>query len=131
MRYASEDIPYAKARSQDEVRRLYTVLETHLTSNGSSYLVGEKCPIADISLWGWVTLSRWAGIELSDYPTLEKWEERMFQRPAVQEGRQVPGGSGHQRELLRDPEKVKAFEERGRAFYRQQAEDGMMSKQGV
>jgi glutathione S-transferase len=131
VRYASEDLPYAKQRSQDEVRRLYSVLDTHLASKASSYLVGEKCTIADISLWGWVTLSRWAGVELGDFPVLEKWEERMFERPAVQEGRQVPGGSGHQRELLRDPEKVRAFEERGRAFYRQQAEDGMMSKQGV
>ena len=135
LRYAAEDLPYAKSRSQDEVRRLYSVLDKHLSSKASSYLVGEKCTIADISLWGWVTLSKWAGIELGEYPALERWEERMFERPGVKEGRQVPapaeGGMGHQRELLRDPEKMRAFEERGRAFYRQQAEDGMMTKQGV
>lgn len=130
VRYASEDLPYAKTRYQDEVRRLYTVLEKHFSTTGSPYLVGDKCTIADISHWGWITLSRWAGIELSDFPSLEQWEQRMFERPGVQEGRQVPDG-GHQRELVRDAEKMAAFEERARAFYRKQAEDGMMTKQGV
>jgi glutathione S-transferase len=130
VRYAGEDLPYAKARYQDELRRLYSVLDKHLADIGSSYLVGEKCTIADICHWGWVTLSRWAGVELSNFPALTKWEERMFERPGVQEGRQVPDG-GHQRELLRDPERMAAFEERGRKFYRDQAEQGMKTKQGV
>lgn len=42
----------------------------------------------------------------------------------------MPDG-GHQRELVRDAEKMAAFEERARAFYRKQAEDGMMTEQGV
>ncbi len=129
-RYAGEDLPYAKQRYQDEVRRLYSVLEMHLSVTGNPYLVGEKCTIADIAHWGWVTLSRWAGVELSEFPALKAWEERMFERPGVQEGRQVPGG-GHQRESLQDAEKVKQFEERGRDFYRKQAEEGLMTKQGV
>jgi glutathione S-transferase len=94
VRYAGEDLPYAKARYQDELRRLYSVLDKHLADTGYSYLVGEKCTIADICHWGWVTLSRWAGVELVEFPTLAKWEERMFERPGVPEGRQVPDG-GH------------------------------------
>ena len=130
VRYAGEDLPYAKARYQDELRRLYSVLDKHFATTGYPYLVGEKCTIADISHWGWITLSRWAGVELDDFPALKEWEERMFERPAVQEGRQVPDG-GHQRELLRDPAKMAAFEERARGFYRKQAEQGTMTAQGV
>lgn len=129
-RYASEPQPYAQQRYQDEVRRLYTVLNTHLSQTSSPYLVGTKCTIADIAHWGWITLSRWAGVELGDFPALQAWEERMFERPAVQEGRQVPDG-GHQRELVRDEEKMKAFEVRARGFYRKGAEEGRMTKQGV
>ena len=44
------------------------------------------------------TLCRWAGIELDEFPTLKAWEERMFARPALEKGRQVP--DRHQREMM-------------------------------
>ena len=118
-RYVKDPNPYALERYQTEVKRLYGVLDKHLASTKSSYLVGEKCTIADIAHWGIVrtppilrkpsrnrnadtsygqTLSRWAGIELDEFPTLKAWEERMFARPAVEKGRQVP--QKHQREML-------------------------------
>lgn len=89
MRYAAEYNEYAANRYQNELKRLYGVLEKHLKDTGNDYLVGDKCTIADIAHWGWITLSRWAGVELSDFPTLQKWEERMLARPAVEKGRQV------------------------------------------
>jgi glutathione S-transferase len=50
VRYAGEDLPYAKARYRDELRRLYSVLEKHLATTGFLYLVGKKCTIAYRSL---------------------------------------------------------------------------------
>ena len=46
VRYAGEDLPYAKARYQDELRRLYSVLDKHLASDKRPYLTGDKCTIA-------------------------------------------------------------------------------------
>ena len=51
LRYAGEQLPYAISRYQDELKRLYMVLETHLATTERPYLVGEKCTIADISHW--------------------------------------------------------------------------------
>ncbi|KAF2787922.1 glutathione S-transferase [Melanomma pulvis-pyrius CBS 109.77] len=89
-RYAPETIPYGVNRYQTETRRLYSVLDTHLSSTSSPYLTGSKCTIADISHWGWVASAGWAGIDIDSFPALKAWEERMLARPAVEKGRHVP-----------------------------------------
>lgn len=94
-------------RYQNETRRLYSVLEAHLSSKKIPYLTGEKCTIADIAHWGWVTAAGWAGVDIDQYPALKAWEERMLQRPAVEKGRHVP--VPHKiKEMLKDK---KAMEE--------------------
>lgn len=50
-RYAPEQIEYGINRYQNETRRLYSVLDKHLSDAGSEYLVGDKCTIADIAHW--------------------------------------------------------------------------------
>lgn len=52
--YAPEKIEYGVNRYQNETRRLYRVMDTHLSKSKSGYLVGDKCTIADIACWGWV-----------------------------------------------------------------------------
>lgn len=125
-RYCAEHSDYAIQRYQDETLRLYGVLDKHLHDGGTEYLVGNKCTIADIATWPWVTLTRWAlggepypATPLDVFPTLKAWEERMFEREGVEKGRHVP--EPHQRELLQDPVKMAAFEEKGRAFYEKMA----------
>jgi glutathione S-transferase len=53
-RYAPKTIDYGVNRYQNEVRRLYGVLDTHFRTSKSGYLVGDRCTIADIAHWGWV-----------------------------------------------------------------------------
>lgn len=48
-RYAPEQIQYGIDRYQNETRRLYKVLDTHLATTKQEYLVGNKCTIADIA----------------------------------------------------------------------------------
>ncbi|EME82908.1 uncharacterized protein MYCFIDRAFT_36185 [Pseudocercospora fijiensis CIRAD86] len=134
-RYAGEQVPYAIERYQTETKRLYSVLDKHLRDSAHPYLVGEKCTIADIAHWGWIALARWSlGGEdypkspLDAFPALRAWEERMFDRPGVQKGRQVP--DKHQREMLMDPEAMRAFEERGKAFYRKMEEEKSAKEAG-
>lgn len=53
-RYAPETIEYGINRYQIETRRLYGVLDTHLQTSKSGYLVGDKATIADIAHFGWI-----------------------------------------------------------------------------
>jgi glutathione S-transferase len=42
-RYAPEIIQYGVNRYQNETRRLYGVIDKHLSSNNFEYLTGSKC----------------------------------------------------------------------------------------
>jgi len=119
-RYAPEKIPYGINRYQNETRRLYGVLDTHLKSAASPYLVGDKCTIADIAHWGWVAAAGWAGIEINDFPHLKAWEDRMLARPGVEKGRHVPDPHTI-KELLKDKERA----EKEAAGNRKWVQDGM------
>jgi len=86
-RYAPEKIPYAIERYQKETKRLYKVLDYRLADH--EYLAGDYS-IADIATWPWVTLHGWAGVDIDDLPNLERWIERVGERPAVVKGRGIP-----------------------------------------
>ena len=86
-RYAPEKIPFAIERYQRETKRLYTVLERRLGE--AEYLAGDY-GIADIATWPWVSIHKWAGVEVDDLPHLQRWIEKVGERPAVQRGRAVP-----------------------------------------
>jgi glutathione S-transferase len=88
-RYAPEKIPYAINRYQNEVKRLYSVLENRLKKNGD-WLVGDRMTIADIANFAWVNLAFFGGVEIKDFPVLEAWAERMKSREAVQRGLEIP-----------------------------------------
>ena len=45
LRYAKDYNEYAVKRYQDELKRLYKVLDKHLEASDSEYLVGNKCTI--------------------------------------------------------------------------------------
>src|SRR5271156_2625567 len=89
-RYAPEHIEYGVKRYQNETRRLYKVLDDHLKTSTSGYLVGDKCTIADIAHIGWIMSAFWAGVDIAEFPALQAWEERMTARPGVQKGKDVP-----------------------------------------
>jgi len=109
-RYAPERIEYGVNRYVNETRRLYSVLNTQLEKSTSGYLVGDKCTIADIAHWGWVTSAFWSGVEIDEFPALKAWDERMEKRPGVEKGRHVP--EQHKiKELKNNPEQIKKHAE--------------------
>ena len=89
-RYVDQQHPYSESRYKNEVRRLYRVLDTHLSTSPSGYLVGDKCTIADIAHLGWIALADWSGIDAAPFPHLAKWEQKMYTRPGINRGRNVP-----------------------------------------
>jgi glutathione S-transferase len=86
-RYAPEKIPFAIERYQKETRRLYEILDGALAER--EYLAGDYS-IADIATWPWVRIHGWAGVEIDGLPNLERWLERVGERPAVASGWKIP-----------------------------------------
>jgi glutathione S-transferase len=86
-RYAPEKIQYAIDRYQNEVKRLYGVLNTRLGE--VEYLAGDYS-IADMATWPWVSLHGWAGVSVDDLPNLKRWIAAVGARPAVVRGRAIP-----------------------------------------
>lgn len=106
-RYAPERIEYGVNRYVNETRRLYSVLDKHLSESKSGYLVGDHVSVADISHWGWVAAAGWAGVEIDEFPHLKAWEERMVARQGVEKGRHVPDPH-RMKELLQDKQRMEA-----------------------
>ena len=122
-RYAPEKISYGIDRYRNETRRLYRVLDTHLAQSTSGYLVGDRCTIADIAHWGWITAAAWSGIDIEEFPNLKAWEVRMLKRPGVEKGRNVP--TPHwTKEFEKDPEAAEKVSQAAREWIeRSQKED--------
>ncbi len=85
LKYAPEDITYAKDRYRTEVARLYGVLDRRLSDR--EFVAGDSYTIADMAIWPWASL--WQGQEqdLSDKPNLARWLQDLWQRPALRRGR--------------------------------------------
>jgi GST-like protein len=87
LKYAPEDLPYAKDRYRSEVARLYGVLDRQLAEN--EYVTGAEYTIADMAIWPWASL--WEGQEqtLDDKPNLARWLDTLWERPGVIAGRSL------------------------------------------
>lgn len=81
-------MPYGKERYGKECRRLYGVLNTRL--EGRNWLANEEYSIADIATFPWVSRYDWQNVDLTDYPNVKRWFDRIAPRPAVQKGMEVP-----------------------------------------
>ena len=49
--------------------------------NGRAWLVGERCTIADIGCWGRMVFMAEGGMQLSHWPNLEAWSQRLKAMP--------------------------------------------------
>lgn len=88
MKWAKEEVPYAKKRYRDEALRLYGVMDKRL--GAVSHLAGDFYSIADIATYPWVCRHDWHQVDLNDFPNLKRWYDELSARPAVQKGMEVP-----------------------------------------
>ncbi|WP_416396543.1 glutathione S-transferase family protein [Allohahella sp. A8] len=86
-RYFPEKIQPAIDRYQNEVRRLFGVLDRQLSDN--EYLAGDYS-IADIANWAWVRTHSWSGVEIENMPALQRWVDAIYERPAAKKGIEIP-----------------------------------------
>jgi len=80
--YAPEKLPYAIERFGKEAHRLYGLLDKHLTDR--EYLAGDYS-IADMICWPWLLFREHHGLQLDEFPHLQRWFHRIEERPAVRE----------------------------------------------
>ena len=102
-RYFPEKIQPAIDRYQNEGRRLFEVLDTHLAKQD---WLAKDYSIADIANWCWVRTYKWSGISIEGLNNLERWMKAMYDQPGISKGLEVPI---KMERLLDDNKKAKEF----------------------
>jgi GST-like protein len=82
--YAPEKVEYAVNRYSNEAKRLYGVMDRKL--GATRFLAGDHYSIADIATFPWTRSWKNQGIELEEFPHVQRWFEEISQRPAVVRG---------------------------------------------
>ncbi len=83
-RAAPEKVPYGIDRYTNEARRLWSVMDGHLS--GRDWFAAGEYTIADIAIWPWCQRYDWQGVALEEYPNVKRWYEAVEARPGVQRG---------------------------------------------
>jgi GST-like protein len=84
--YAGDQAPYATERFTNECNRLYGVMNRRLAER--DYLAGAYS-IADMACIGWARWWKRQGQDITQFPHLARWIDRMLARPAVDRGMHV------------------------------------------
>ncbi len=86
-RYFPEKIQPAIDRYQNECRRLFEVVDTHLADHE---WLADDFSIADIANWCWMRTYKWSGVSREGLPHLKRWMDTLKERPALRRGIEVP-----------------------------------------
>lgn len=84
------DQSYANRRFNDEVHRMYGVLNNRLYDR--RYIAGAEYTIADMICYPWTVTWKLQGIDLEEFKYFKRWFEELSDRPAVQRGIAVTAG---------------------------------------
>lgn len=84
------DQSYARRRFDDEVHRLYGVLNNRL--HDRRHVAGDAYTIADIAAYPYTMGWQQQGIDLDEFRYVKRWYEEISARPAVQRGLAVTAG---------------------------------------
>jgi GST-like protein len=83
---APEPVPHAVERSINETERLYGVVDQRLSE--AEFLAGEYS-IADIASYPWMRNHQRFGLDIGDFPNVQRWLQTIAERPAVLRGLEV------------------------------------------
>lgn len=78
---------YAAERFKAEAHRLYGVLEKQLEGRD---FIADEYSIADMACWPWASRFEWHQVDITSFPNVVAWYNRIRERPAVQKGYHVP-----------------------------------------
>ena len=103
--YAPEKIEYAMKRYSNEANRLYGVMDRRLAE--SKFIACDEYTIADMAIMPWLRFPERQGVDIADYPRVQKWRDGIAARPAVQRGLAVL--ADRRRPLMDDKAKEMLF----------------------
>ena len=86
-RYAKDKIEYAIERYTNEANRLTHVLDKQLAQ--TRYVAGDEYTIADMAIFPWMRNADQRGIDMKEYPNVQRWFDAINGRAAVQRALQV------------------------------------------
>ncbi|MDG2306660.1 MAG: glutathione S-transferase N-terminal domain-containing protein [Candidatus Binatia bacterium] len=86
-RYFPEKLQPAIDRYQNECRRLFEVVDTHLADHE---WLADDFSIADIANWCWMRTYKWSGVSRDGLPHLKRWMDTLKERPALRRGIDIP-----------------------------------------
>ncbi|MGE4608902.1 MAG: glutathione S-transferase N-terminal domain-containing protein [Myxococcota bacterium] len=81
---------YAVRRFEDEVNRLYGVMNNRLYDR--RYLVGDEYTIADMISYPWTVNWEGQGQDIEEFPYFKRWFEELSARESVKRGMDVGSG---------------------------------------
>ena len=81
---------YAVRRFEDEVNRLYGVMNNRLYDR--RYLVGDEYTIADMISYPWTVNWEGQGQDIEEFPYFKRWFEELSAREGVKRGMDVGSG---------------------------------------
>jgi len=110
------DQSYAQRRFNDEVHRLYGVLNNRLYDR--PYIAGDAYTIADMISYPWTTSWQLQGIDMGEFKYFKRWWDEMSARPAVVKGMAVTAGAEPEDISKLSPEEL---ERRRKLLYNQRA----------
>ena len=87
LQYAPEKIEYAMNRYRNEANRLYGVVERRLKE--SKFLACDEYTIADMAAMPWMRFPERQGVEIAEYPNVQRWRDGIAARPAVERALKV------------------------------------------
>ena len=114
--YAPFKIEYAIDRFTMEIKRQLDVLDRHLADN--RFMAGDEYSIADMAIWPWYG-NLVAGliyddsstfIEAHTYENVIRWQQEIWQGPAVQRGRKVNRAFGKPEDQLHERHDASDFD---------------------
>ncbi|MFK7963703.1 MAG: glutathione S-transferase C-terminal domain-containing protein [Burkholderiaceae bacterium] len=80
--FAPEKVPYAVERYTNEANRLYKVLNKQLDKT-RAFVSGRQYTIADMAVFPWCRSFANQGVDMADYPAVQRWFDAINARPAV------------------------------------------------
>lgn len=78
---APQHVPFAIARFEKEVKRIFSVLDKQLANH--AFIAGPEYTIADMAAFTWAATYEMLKLRIEPYPHVRRWLDTIASRPAV------------------------------------------------
>ena len=91
-RFERGRLQYGIDRYVNEANRIYGVIDRRLADR--EWIAADEYTIADMAIMPWLRDPAKQGVEISGYPDLQRWRDRIWERPAVVAALETLSGQG-------------------------------------